>query len=285
MNRQSGGSIVVFQGTTPNIGTTVVSFVAATLMAERHAGETAYVCLNLKSSKLRHYCDAKPAVTLDSLRAELRARTLKASSLKSCCELPAPQSRLRVLYGNRLREQAEYFLPEDIRYLCELCREAFGLTVIEVNAYWDNAGTLCGMEEADHRVLVTTDRLHAFQEDFREGYSRFAAWAGEPSSAEMVVLRKAGGRGMAAFSIKDIERCTGVPVGATMMYDDQVALWLDQGRLAEMAVQHAAVREPLRELSLSVLQRLGRPMAEAERRNRSVPALRRWLPQWVPMRR
>jgi len=70
-----------------------------------------------------------------------------------------------------------------------------------------------------------------------------------------------------------------------MMYDDQVALWLDQGRLAEMAVQHAAVREPLRELSLSVLQRLGRPMAEAERRNRSVPALRRWLPQWVPMRR
>lgn len=285
MNRYSGGNIVVFQGTTPNIGTTVVSFVAATLMAERHAGETAYVCLNLKSSKLRHYCAAEPAVTLDSLRGELRARTLKASSLKSCCGSAAPHSRLHVLYGNRLREQAEYFLPEDIAYLCGLCREAFGLTVIEVNAYWDNAATLRGMEEADHRILVTTDRLHAFQEDFREGYFRFASWAGPSPSAEMVVIRTAGGRLAGAFSTKDIERCTGVPVGATLTYDEQVGVWLDQGRLAEMAVRHAAVREPLRELSWSVLRRLGRPTAEAEPNKRSVPALRRWLPQWVPVRR
>src|SRR5690625_3439251 len=46
---------VLFTGTTPNIGTTVVAFGTALQLATRTDKSLAYICLNLKSSKIHHY--------------------------------------------------------------------------------------------------------------------------------------------------------------------------------------------------------------------------------------
>jgi len=114
------GSVVCFCGTTPNIGTTVVAFGTAIELARRMKDDVAYICLNLKSSKIHRYLGVdEPADSIDAFRAEIRARALSPDRLRRKAwrdprrELPA---NLFVVFGNRLREQADYFSGEDVSY-------------------------------------------------------------------------------------------------------------------------------------------------------------------------
>lgn len=198
MNEMKCGRLAVFQGITPNVGTSVIAFGTAWLLAQHCNPDlrVAFVCLHLKSSKLHHYCGIdQPIHSLDRIRADLRTNSLNADALRSQCHHFQGKPHLSVLFGNLLREQAEYFTEQDIQNLLTLCRKAFDITIIETGAYWDNAAVFTAMREADERFFVGTNRLHSFQEDFRRSSKPMLDANGHPTTRlrhDLVTLSQRG---------------------------------------------------------------------------------------------
>src|SRR5690606_29131806 len=73
---------------------------------------------------------------------------------------------LFILFGNRYRETAEYYGVEELTQLIEIARQTYDHVILDVNAYWDNAGTISALLEAERIVVVTTNALTHFQEDY-----------------------------------------------------------------------------------------------------------------------
>ncbi|GAA3410943.1 CpaE family protein [Paenibacillus hodogayensis] len=232
----NGGRTIVFVGSTPNIGTTFVSFGAAVGLAARTGRTVAYLCLNLKSSKLHRYMGIeKPEASLDQLRAEIRAGSLRPERLRSYCESVKGVPGLRVLFGNQLREQAEFFTAEDIEHLLHTARRAFDVCIVEVNAYWDNAATVCALLQADSRILVTTPELTHFQEDTERWLRGLCPIIGLTADSFDLVLTRSDKSGSAAgIRERDIRKEMGLAlIGKVGRYDD-LAETVNQGKLLEL---------------------------------------------------
>lgn len=228
------GRLAAFAGSTPNIGTSLTAFGTAYRIAALTGRKVGYLCLNLKSAKTHLYLGVdKPDVTLDGVRPELRAGTLTGDKLRQYAFRSPKLGGLHVLFGNMVREQAEYYEPGDMQRLLAASREAFDLTIADVSAYWDNAATVCAMREADDRFLVTTDNLSHFQEDIHRWTGQVGSQFGMmPDQFQLVLLhnnhRKTGG-----FGMKEIRKETGCTEFTELKLLESVHLQLDSGRLDE----------------------------------------------------
>jgi hypothetical protein len=275
--RMRKGHLAVFQGMTPNIGTTVAAFGTAVRLALETDRRIAFVCLNLKSSKLHHYIGVdKPEAALDDIRAELKSGSLTAQGLRNRLHVPAEAGGLAVLFGNLLREQAEYYAVEDIELLLGLCRELFDLTVIEVSAYWDNAAVFAAMLEADSRILVCSDRLASFQEDYCRGVlPMLEALQLERTDFDLVVKRTAAASG---YGVHDIRRQTGLNVIGTIRHHTQVESMADEGRLHELLSRPHPIANELQGLAGVLMHTAG-----LGRRSGVRPAPARWRRMLLPI--
>lgn len=263
------GGLVCFCGTTPNVGTTVVAFGTAVELARRTEDPVAYLCLNLKSSKIHRYLGVDdPASSLDELRAELKARALSPDRLREkAWRAPAQglPANLRVMFGNRLREQADYFAADDVSHLLENARRAFRLCVVDVHAFWDNAATVTAMRDSDTRLLVTTPDLTHFQEDMDRWFKTLAPVAGVPASDVRLVLNRPNGPGNAGFNATDVCRETGMRLAAAMPHCPEILPLLNQGRLGDVFRRPVAIAEGIRKLAdrlVVILKREGNPGRE-----------------------
>jgi Flp pilus assembly CpaE family ATPase len=229
------GKIITFVGSTPNIGTTLTSFGVAFRLAMETKARIGYLCLNLKSSKLHKYLGRDERVfSLDSLRAELKAQSLSDDRLLQVCEPLREAPGLHVLYGNMLREQAEFFTAVEIEHLLRAARSAFDVCIVEVNAYWDNAATICGIVEADTRVVVTTGDIAHFQEDMNKWIRQVGSVFGLQSHAFELIAVQMGKTSSDTLTVKDIRKETQMHlVGSLSRHEDAVAL-LNRGKLTEM---------------------------------------------------
>jgi MinD-like ATPase involved in chromosome partitioning or flagellar assembly len=246
---QSGSAnrLIVFVGTTPNIGTTLVCFgiaVRLALMTEQRVG---YLCLNLKSSKLHRYLGRdEPRATLDGMRADLKALCLTPERLLQYCESVREAPRLRVLFGNQIREQAEYFTPEEIEHLLDVATEAFDVCIVDTSAYWDNAATVCSLMRADRRIAVTTQELAHFQEDLQRWLKTVAPLFGiSPSSFDLIVTQVEKGTFARGIRVKDIRRETQMPIIGEIGMHSNVRDVLNEGRLMEMLTGSNAIAKEL----------------------------------------
>ena len=268
--------VITFIGTTPNIGTTAVSFTTAVHVAKRIKGKVGYLCLNLKSSKLHRYLGKEaPAHTLDGLRAELKAGFLDRTGLLQRCEILAGMPTLHVLYGNMLREQAEFYTPEDIRHLIRAARDAFDLTIIEVNAYWDNAATVCGMLEADERMVVTTPDAGHFSEDAEKGLMTMFSLFSIPAESCSLVVTQVDPGVIDQASIREIERTTGWKTVAVVKRDAGWQTAMNQGRLADYIARNDKVKREMTPLADRLVRRHGLEETEPIR-----AGMRPW--RWLP---
>lgn len=240
-NDTNSGKIITFVGSTPNIGTTVISFAAAYALAASTKDKIGYLCLNLKSSKLHLYLGREePISTLDRIRAELKAQSLTKERLLRYCDIHREAPNLHILYGNQLREQSEFFAAEEIDCLLRIARASFDLCVVEVNAYWDNAATVCGVLEADSRIVVTTGDLAHFQEDMNRWIRGVGSAFGlEPHSFELIATQIENHNGADQLTVKDIRKETQMPLlGKMMRYPDLLPA-LNRGKLLEiLAASH-----------------------------------------------
>ncbi|MDR6551926.1 hypothetical protein [Paenibacillus qinlingensis] len=230
------GKLITFVGSTPNIGTTLASFGVAAMLAMETSKKVGYLCLNLKSSKLHRYLGREEHYfTLDGLRAELKAQSLTPERLLHVCDKPKEAHGLHILYGNMLREQAEFFTPSEIIHLLRVARGAFDICIIEVSAYWDNAATVSGLLEADSKIVVTTGDIAHFQEDFSRWIRQVGAVFGlQPHAFELMAVQTDRNAKQSEFTIKDIRKETQLHlIGHVSRHGDALAR-CNQGKLMEM---------------------------------------------------
>jgi len=233
---QTGGTIIAFAGSTPNVGTTVIAFGTAYLFARTSGLRVGYLCLNLKSSKLHRYLDRDgKSFAMQELRAELKTCTLRKERLLQSCEQLKDAPNLYVLYGNTQPEMADLYSAAEIAHLIETARTAFDICVIDLNAYWDNAATVCGMQVSDTRVIVTTGDIGHFQEDIGKWIGGVGAALGLVSSDfSLVVARLDRSKTSDGLNMRDIGKETGMPIlGRTGRFEDVFA-YANQGRLLDM---------------------------------------------------
>lgn len=159
--------VIALLGTTPNIGTTLVGLTVSVRLAELTKKRVAYLCLNLKSSKLHRYMGiGENRASLDELLPHLRSGSFNRQMLHHAMHRYSNMLELYILFGNRYRETAEYYGVEELLGLIHEAREAYDYVLLDVSAYWDNAGTVSALLEANRVLLMTTNALSHFQEDY-----------------------------------------------------------------------------------------------------------------------
>jgi MinD-like ATPase involved in chromosome partitioning or flagellar assembly len=227
--------IVLFLGSTPNIGTTVLAFGTAWRLAATTDHRVGYLCLNLKSSKLHRYVGHDTDVpSLDRLRAELKSGYLRQERLLHYCEQVKDNPNLHVLYGNMLREQAEFFTSEEIEHLLETARSTFDVCIVDVNAYWDNAATLCGILRSDSRMLVTTGDIGHFQEDINRWLHSLGTVFGILPQSFDLILTQCDKEDQGQVGARDIRRETRMHVAAEVAYLPELRGALNRGKLGDL---------------------------------------------------
>lgn len=263
-------NIVTFIGSTPNIGTTIVSFGTAAVLAQSAEQSIGYICLNLKSSKLHRYMgkDESP-FALDGLRAEIKCRGLSGNRLLQYSESVKGIPNLHLLYGTVQREQAEFYEPEDVEHLLQAASQAFDVCIVEVNAYWDNAATVVAMLEAGQRVVVTTANLGHFQEDMDRGLKAMAAVYGIPAESILLALNMYDSlEGSGGISNVDIRKETGMKIAAEVGRHRDLLECVNQGRLLDLFLGNHPVKQQLLPLAHRFILHFGlMKQAAASRRS------------------
>jgi len=167
MNKEGKSQVITFVGTTPNIGTTLITLTTAVRLAERLKKKVAYLCLNLKSSKLHTYMGIdEDRASLDELLPHLRNGSFHQGMLMHAMHRYDSEQELYLLFGNRYRETAEYYGVEELTALIRSACKLYDYVFLDVNAYWDNAATISALVEADTVVVTTTTALSHFQDDY-----------------------------------------------------------------------------------------------------------------------
>lgn len=254
------GSLAVFIGSTPNIGTSLTAFGTAYRIAAQTGKRIGYLCLNLKSAKTHLYLGVRqPVLTLDGMRPELRARTLNGRKLREYAYRPSKTGSLHVLFGNLAREQAEYYEAGDIQQLLTAAREAFELSILDVSSYWDNAATVCALQEADLRFMVTTNRLSCFQEDVHRWAGQMGSLIGlDPGHFQLVLLQTLSGLN-GGYRMKEIHKETGCAELLELKLAESVHLQLDSGKLGEWLMQEERNQASFDVIATPLLSRLNWP--------------------------
>ncbi|REE85375.1 hypothetical protein A8990_112104 [Paenibacillus taihuensis] len=239
--------LLTFFGTTPNIGTTVTAFAAACRVAQYSGLSVGYLDLNLKSAKLHRFVGVdRPTATLDALRPELRTGTLTPDKLARSMYVSGAVPGLHMLFGNLLRDQAEFYAMEEIEHLLEAAEAAFDIVIADAGAYWDNAAILCALRRADRRLMATTGALSHFQEDGQRWVKQLSALYGIGiHDYEAIVIHQPWGKG--GFQVKEICKEMGVALLGEMALSQPMLSQLDRGTLDEWMMRSEQGKEAMKE--------------------------------------
>lgn len=249
------GNILAFVGSSPNIGTTLAAFGTAVGLARETRHSVGYLCLNLKSSKIHRYLGLEEAdVTLDGIRAELKSQSLHKERLLQYCMKPKGAFHLHVLFGNMQREQAEYFTPNEIGHLLEVARKAFDVCIIDLNAYWDNAATICGLMGADAKLLVTTSQIVHFQEDMNRWFKSLSPLMKMDSSQFSCIVTQVSKETSNGIKPSDVAKELGMEVRTVLHYEAKVQQLLNQGKLMDLYVPDSPFFSELKPLVTPVME-------------------------------
>lgn len=262
--------LVQMIGSTPNIGTTVAAYGVAVQMARLTQRNVAYVCLNLKSSKIHHYLgDAAPAVTLDSLRAELSSGSLDADMLRKACRTSRDMPNFWVLCGNLQREQAEYYSLAEVNCLLDAAKSAFDFCIVDTSAYWDNAGTVGAMLQAGQRIAVTTPQLSHFQEDMNRWLHALAPMVGLGPADFDLLVTQAGSS--APYRAREVAREARISRIGEMRHLPGIEHQLAAGRLAECVTDDGLLGQDCARIARAILTLHGEPYSERRKAKDAAP--------------
>lgn len=252
MSTAGSSPLIAFVGTTPNIGTTTAAFAAAYRIAEASGRQVGYLCLHLKSAKIHRYIGVdEPVVTLDKLRPELKSGSLTVDKLLRAVHTVRGMPNLHVLFGNLMRDQAEFFTPDEAEHLMNIAEQAFKVVIVDVGAYWDNAATVCALRRASTRVVVTTSALSHFQEDGRRWINQVSPLFGISSTQyDTIVIHAPWSTG--GYRMKEVCKEMGTTKLGELRLSDSLFTQLDSGRyeqwLREDPIGIVAMREPANQL-------------------------------------
>lgn len=245
--------LLTFIGTTPNIGTTICALATAYRIVEVTECKVAFLCMNFKSSKLHRYFKIPAAqATVDELLPHLRSGSLTSTMFMNAMTISPSHPQLHVLLGNRYREMAEYFSDKDIERLITIARDHYDYVIIDCNAYWDNAGSLCSMQQADDIVLVTTNALSHFQEDAKSWYGTMSHSLGlNDKNVHALIIRQS--KHYSGFTVQEIENELQMKVIGDVQFPTSLFASLDEGELDYWLTETSEGRNWLIGLSINLL--------------------------------
>lgn len=253
----SNAPLLTFMGTTPNIGTTIAALATACRIVEHTDASVGYLCLNLKSAKVHRYVGIdQPEATLDALRPELQTAALDGEKLFRSMHHVRGAPNLHILFGNVMRDQAEFFSPRELDHLLDAAMSSFDLVIADVGAYWDNAATLCALRRSSSRLVVTTTALSHFQEDGKRWIKHLSPLFGIPSHEYEAVLVHSQWRN-GGFQVKDICRELGIPFIGEMSLSEPMLSQLDSGTLDEWLTENDQGKGLMKEPAKRLMQQYG----------------------------
>jgi septum formation inhibitor-activating ATPase MinD len=157
-----------------------------------------------------------------------------------------------------LREQAEFFTPEEIERLLQVAREAFDVCIVDVNAYWDNAATVCSVLQADARVVVTTGDISQFQEDLTKWIGQVGNIFGlEPKSFDLIASLMDKQNHSDHLSIRDIRKETQMYVIGKVHRQSDVVSTLNRGKISELLQSGQPIRNDLHSVTQRFIDKYG----------------------------
>lgn len=265
--RTQHSNIVMFVGTTPRIGTTIAAISTAMMLAQAAPHlRIAYLCFNLKSSKVSRYLGLSDLhAGLSGLRADLKARSLTAEQLQTYCVRLKPTPNLYVLAGNRQREQAELYAPEDMEHLLDVAAQAFDICIVDCSAYWDNAATVITGWRAGLKYLVTMPILDAFQDDYR-GWLVNTASLFDIAAEEFQLVLTQTGYSPDEYRLSEIQQAVGIPLAGSLPYDRQIAQDVQRGRLLDSLKLQQSFMKHATQLASKVAQHFNVDIPASEKR-------------------
>ena len=153
-------------------------------------------------------------------------------------------SNLRILFGNTIQDQAEYFTVDEMNHFL-MSPQAFDVVITDVSAYWDNAATLCALRRADSRIVVTT-KVHCltFRKMLSDGLSNYHRYLELQSGDYQSVIVHPPWR-IGGFQVKDICKELGVPFIGELRLSEGLLSQLDSGMLDEWLAQDEQGKRPL----------------------------------------
>lgn len=254
---EAASPLIAFVGTTPNIGTTSAAFASAYRIAEASGRQVCYLCLHLKSAKVHRYIGVdEPEMTLDKLRPELKSASLTSDKLLRAVHPVKGMPNLHILFGNMVRDQAEFFTPEEAEHLISVAEQSFSVVVLDVGAYWDNAATVCALRRATSRIVVTTDALTHFQEDGKRWISQISPLFGVLSNQyDTVVIYSPWSTG--GYRMKEICKEMGTTRLGELRLSNSFFSQLDSGRYGQWLKEDPAGQQAMRETADQLMNRHG----------------------------
>ncbi|WJH37082.1 hypothetical protein N6H14_16255 [Paenibacillus sp. CC-CFT747] len=153
-----------------------------------------------------------------------------------------------------------------MEHLLCVAEEAFDLVIAEVNAYWDNAATVCAMEQASERFVVTTPDITHFQEDFQRWMRTSCSLLGIPLSACRLIVNGGDPGGGGGIRSKDIAKDMGVELVAELTRYPDVTRFINQGTLTEWAAGQPLLRRQLDSVADYLMKMSGLAPAPAKAR-------------------
>lgn len=200
LNRQPPGAVkgtvVTVWSTASKDGATTIALNTALALAS-HGGaiRVGLIDANLRNPEVMARFNVSDAgIASFAIRSKLQTQQLRPEELVGACVKYRQRLPLFILPGSPRRDTAQDVTPEMMTHLIAAARQAFDVTVVDVNSYPDNAATICAVREADHRWLVTQNRYASYRKSWGEWYACYWAYCGlAPKDVSLIVNRACEG--------------------------------------------------------------------------------------------
>lgn len=192
--RKSGhrtGKVAAVWSAASKDGATTVAVNTALAIAALSKLNVGLIDANLRNPEIR------PHLNLDhnnpshfQLRPKLQTQTLLPEELLKTCSTYRKMPRLHILTGTQRRDTAADMTPEMMAHLLQTARQTFDITIVDLNAYPDNAATVCAVRDADIRMLVTQNNYASYRVSWGEWYECYWKYCGIPLSDISLIVNR-----------------------------------------------------------------------------------------------
>ncbi|MCZ8523492.1 MULTISPECIES: AAA family ATPase [Paenibacillus] len=191
----SRGRIAAVWSSASKDGATTIAINTALALASTGRLRVGLIDGNLRNPEIRPHLNLMDrGHSQFKLRPKMQTQTLQAEDLLEGCTSYRKMPGLHILTGSPRRDTAQDLTPDMMGGLLETARQTFDITIVDVNAFPDNAATVCTVREADVRWLVTQNNYASYQTSWNEWYNCYWRYCGLlPSDISLVVNRCAVG--------------------------------------------------------------------------------------------
>lgn len=244
----SGGQVVAVWAAASKDGATTVAVNTALALAAGSKLKIGLIDANLRNPEIRSSLNlAGAGPNHFRLRSKLQTHSLRPEELVAACTTYRNMPRLHIMSGSPRRDTASDMTPEMISHLLDVSRQSFDVTIIDLNAYPDNAATVCAVRGADQRWLVCQNNYASYKTSWGEWYECYWKYCGlRPSDMSLILNRTSAGekperiaeqlRMPLRASIPNVEGGLGVRSvheGVPLYFQDQAATFVEAiGQLA-----------------------------------------------------